>query len=72
MIIGLLYSYMLYTDWILTLIITILFVIMAFLYKKLLNRKLILMGEDRIIAVSSYVNFIKSTFSNYKFRWKLY
>jgi len=67
MIIGLLYSYMLYTDWFLTIIITVLFLGIILLYKKLLTVRLVLMGEERIDAVNGYMRFIKSTFSNYKF-----
>jgi ATP-binding cassette, subfamily B, bacterial PglK len=66
-VIGLLYSYMIYTDWILTSIVTALFIGVAFLYKKLMTTRLVLMGEERIDAVNSYMRLIKSTFSNYKF-----
>lgn len=66
-IIALLYGYMLYIDMFLTLIVTLLFAFLAYMYKKLLNSKLIVMGEKRIDAVTGYMKFIKSTFSNYKF-----
>lgn len=66
-IIGLLYSYMMYIDWFLTVIVTTIFILLAYMYKKLLNKRLVVMGEERINAVNSYMRFIKSTFSNYKF-----
>lgn len=66
-IIGLLYSYMMYVDWFLTVIVTAIFILLAYMYKKLLNKRLVVMGEERINAVTSYMRFIKSTFSNYKF-----
>lgn len=67
MIIVLLYTYMFYIDWLLTLAVTMSFILLAFLYKIYLNKKLIIMGEERIDAVTGYMKFIKSTFSNYKF-----
>lgn len=66
-IIGLLYGYMMYVDWFLTVIVTTIFILLAYMYKKLLNKRLVVMGEERINAVNSYMRFIKSTFSNYKF-----
>lgn len=66
-IIGLLYSYMMCIDWFLTAIVTTIFILLAYSYKKLLNKKLVIMGEERIDAVNGYMRFIKSTFSNYKF-----
>ncbi|MDX9743118.1 MAG: ABC transporter ATP-binding protein [Arcobacteraceae bacterium] len=66
-IIGLLYGYMMYIDWFLTVIVTTIFILLAYMYKKLLNKRLVVMGEERIDAVNSYMRFIKSTFSNYKF-----
>ncbi len=66
-IIGLLYGYMMYIDWFLTAIVTTIFILLAYMYKKLLNKRLVVMGEERIDAVNSYMRFIKSTFSNYKF-----
>ena len=66
-LIGLLYSYMIYTDWILTALVTALFIGIIFIYKKLMTARLILMGEERLDAINSYMRFIKSTFSNYKF-----
>lgn len=65
--ITLLYGYMVYTDLTLTSLVTILFIGISFLYKKVMTEKLVLMGEDRIDAINSYMRFIKSTFSNYKF-----
>ena len=66
-IIGLLYGYMVYIDWFLTFIVTVFFVCLAYMYKKILNNRLVIMGEERIDAVDSYMRFIKSTFANYKF-----
>lgn len=66
-IIGLLYGYMMYVDWFLTVLVTTIFILLAYMYKKLLNKRLVTMGEERIDAVNSYMRFIKSTFSNYKF-----
>jgi len=66
-IIGLLYGYMFYTDGLLTAFVTVIFIMLAYSYKKLLNKKLVIMGEERIDAVNSYMRFIKSTFANYKF-----
>lgn len=67
MIIGLLYGYMFYIDWLLTSMVTVIFLSIAIIYKQFLTKKLVTMGEERIDAVTSYMMFIKSTFSNYKF-----
>jgi ATP-binding cassette, subfamily B, bacterial PglK len=66
-IIGLLYGYMLYIDLSLTAFITAIFMMLAYSYKKLLNTKLVIMGEERMTVLNSYMRFVKSTFSNYKF-----
>ncbi|PLX67351.1 MAG: hypothetical protein C0602_10535 [Denitrovibrio sp.] len=66
-IIGLLYGYMFYVDWMLTISVSVMFAFIIYLYKKLLKRKLVIMGEERIEAVTDYMKFIKSTFSNFKF-----
>lgn len=66
-IIGLLYGYMMYIDWFLTFIVTTIFILLAYMYKKLLSLKLVTMGEERMIVLNDYIRFVKSTFSNYKF-----
>ncbi|MCT7511865.1 ATP-binding cassette domain-containing protein [Aliarcobacter cryaerophilus] len=66
-IIGLLYTYMMYTDWFLTILVTTIFILLAYMYKKLLSLKLVNMGEERMIVLNDYIRFVKSTFSNYKF-----
>lgn len=66
-IIGLLYSYMMYVDWFLTILVTTIFILLAYMYKKLLSLKLVNMGEERMIVLNDYIRFVKSTFSNYKF-----
>lgn len=66
-IIGLLYGYMMYVDWFLTVLVTTIFILLAYMYKKLLSLKLVNMGEERMIVLNDYIRFVKSTFSNYKF-----
>jgi len=66
-ILCLLYAYMVYIDYILTSFVTIFILFLAILYKKSLNQKLVLMGEDRIKALRVYMKLIKSSFNNYKF-----
>lgn len=67
MIIILLYSYMVYIDYTLTFIVTCVLVVLGYMYKIFLNKKLISMGAERVYAVKNYMMLIKSTFSNYKF-----
>lgn len=67
MIISMLYAYMVYIDYILTSIVTVIIIFFGYLYKTFLNHKLTIMGNERIDAVNTYMKLIKSTFANYKF-----
>lgn len=65
-IILMLYAYMLFIDFYLTLILSFVMLCGVFLYKNIVNHKLALMGKDRILAVNDYMKLIKTTFSNYR------
>lgn len=67
MIISMLYAYMVYIDYLLTSIVTVIIIFLGYLYKTFLNNKLTIMGNKRIDAVNTYMKLIKSTFANYKF-----
>lgn len=66
-IVLLIYLYMFYIDLILTTLISVTILILAYLYRILLINKFTRMGNERLNAVNSYMKLIKSTFSNYKF-----
>lgn len=66
-IILLIYLYMFYIDLILTTLLSVTILILAYLYRILLINKFTIMGNERLNAVNSYMKLIKSTFSNYKF-----
>ena len=65
-IVFLLYMYMIYIDFFLTLGLSFLIIIFIFSYKSLMSNKLVLMGEDRMLALTDYMKLIKISFSNYK------
>lgn len=58
---------MFYIDLILTTLLSVTILILAYLYRILLINKFTIMGNERLNAVNSYMKLIKSTFSNYKF-----
>ncbi len=66
-IILLLYSYMLFIDFQLTMYLSLIMLTLAYVYKIILVEKYTIMGIERLDAVESYMRLIKSTFSNYKF-----